>query len=248
MTLLDLLFQPYTFEGILKTIINLFGISNLILLSLSYFAVILYISRVPAMSPLSEEITKSKVAPFVQQFFYILSFIPFIKLFFGFNMNYLCDLFHFIVIYILIVVPLFIITKNIVSLSTYESYISLRKGKFWLSDYKMMKNFSGLALFWIILLILFIYFTIYNPFLPLIFWVLVFYSLASAFAIVALTHSFISHIKESKYVCIETIEKEQYKGFLISKDNDLYVIKTSEGYKLILAKQINKIAIITPPN
>lgn len=244
----DLLFQPYTFEETLKATYDLFGINNLILLGLSYFAIIVYVVRVPIMSPFSEEIAKSGAASFIQQLFYIISFIPFIKLLFGINLNYLFNLGHFALIYFAIVIPFFRIIKDISLLSTYESYIVIKKRRITLLDYKTLKGFTGLASFWIISIILFVYFTIFNPSLPLICWIFVFYSLASAFIIAALAHSFISYIKQSKYVHIETIEGKQFEGFLLFKDNDLYGIKTREGNILILAKQANNITIKAPPD
>ncbi|WP_448577799.1 hypothetical protein [Thermosphaera sp.] len=45
MTLLELLFESYTFKGLLKAIVNVLGVNNIVLLALSYFAVLIYVAR-----------------------------------------------------------------------------------------------------------------------------------------------------------------------------------------------------------
>ena len=243
MPLFDQLFECYTFENLIKIAINLIGISNLMILFLSYIAVLIYISKVPSMSSLSDEMGKIRVFSLIQQSFYIFSFILIFKLIFKFDWNYLFSLIHFTIIYIAILFPLVLIIKNISKLSTYESYLALRK----MGSIITLKRFWTLALFWFLLLSLFLYFMICDPSLPLICWILTFYSLASALIIMALVHSFILHITQSKYVVIRTDKGKQYEGFLICKDDDLYNIKTDTGEQLILKRQIEEITIKDPP-
>jgi len=53
MTLFDLLFEFYTFEDLLNTACKVLGVSNPVLLGLSYFTVLIYSARTPSISPLS---------------------------------------------------------------------------------------------------------------------------------------------------------------------------------------------------
>uniref|UniRef100_A0A7C2FEQ2 Uncharacterized protein n=1 Tax=Thermosphaera aggregans TaxID=54254 RepID=A0A7C2FEQ2_9CREN len=80
MTLLELLFESYTFKGLLKAIVNVLGVNNIVLLALSYFAVLIYVARMPSMIPLSHELGKIRVAAFMQPAIYSFSFITFITL------------------------------------------------------------------------------------------------------------------------------------------------------------------------
>jgi len=229
-------------------VVNLIGVNNLVILALSYFAVIVYVARVPSMGPLSHEMEKIRVAPFVQQTFYILSFILVLRLIFRFDWSYFLALVHFSVIYAAILIPLVYMSKNIVKVSTYEGYLELRKMRPSSTEaFITIKKFWALALFWIISLVLFIYFMIHDPSLPLICWIFTFYSLASAFIIVALAHSLISHIMQSKYVIIKTSNGKQHEGFLVCKDNDIYNIKTDKGDQLIPSRQIEEILIKEHP-
>jgi len=58
----------------------------------------------------------------------------------------------------------------------------------------------NLATFSVVFLFLFLYFLICDPSLPLTYWLLIFYSLASAFIIVVFVHSLIMYITQSMYV------------------------------------------------
>jgi len=56
-------------------------------------------------------------------------------------------------------------------------------------------------------------------------------------------HALIIHVRQAIYVVVKASNGKQYRGFLVSKDEDYYIVKTAEGDQLILSKQVDEILI-----
>ena len=100
--------------------------------------------------------------------------------------------------------------------------------------------------YWLSLFFSFIYFTVFDPSLPLIHWILILYSLSSALIIGVFVYSFISHMWSILHVIVKTSNGEQREGFLISSDNNFCLIKTRKGDLLIPTSQILEIVPSEP--
>jgi|GEM_PF-5669897 len=134
------------------------------------------------------------------------------------------------------------------SVSTYEGYFKLRNLATLSTPLrlKQLREYWFFIWYWLSLFFSFIYFTVFDPSLPLIHWILILYSLSSALIIGVFVYSFISHMWSILHVIVKTSNGEQREGFLISSDNNFCLIKTRKGDLLIPTSQILEIVPSEP--
>jgi len=278
LTLTDALFEFYTFSEFVRTVYNTLGVGNLIVLGLSYLAVLVYFARMPGLNPLSIEHGKLYVGSFIQETTFMVSVLVAVLLFqsIGLWRGFVVFV-HFSFIYIAILLALIALLGNMKDLYSYESYRDLRttpslpllvevllyirslqkemhepmqargrKLKVIKIPPTLAKMWQSRALFWTMMLMLGYYFIVFDPSFPLIYWIFIVYSLAMGGVIGAVYYALIIHVRTSPYLIIKTFNKETHKGFLITRDEDLYILKAENGDSLLPSQLVVEIAPAIP--
>ena len=62
----------------------------------------------------------------------------------------------------------------------------------------------------------------------------------------AVYYALIIHVRTSPYLIIKTFNKETHKGFLITRDEDLYILKAENGDSLLPSQLVVEIAPAIP--
>ncbi|MEJ5292712.1 MAG: hypothetical protein WHS82_03860 [Candidatus Methanosuratincola sp.] len=241
MALFEILFQSYTFSGIISLIINSIGIPTCIVLLFAYFAAITYLVTLPGRSSLSSDAAKGRVIGFIQQAFYIFSFtmilIPFV--------SGLLDFFVVLFFYSLFSIPQFLTAWQLGRVTSYEQYIEY-KTKWtrgiasFTTDYRRS---AGIASIWVALAIGMLYFLAADPSMSFLGWIIIIYTIAMSLLSAALGQSIIHHIIRIPFVKIITIKGKEIVGFIESKDTDhLCIISKQE----ILYLPMSQIEVILP--
>ena len=279
MSLTSVIFEFYTFSEFIRAVYNTLGVGNLTLLGLSYFAILVYFSRMPRLSPLSMEPGKLYVISFIQETIFMISALVFVLHFqhMGLWRGFVV-LAHFLLIYIVIYLPLKVLLKNIKDLYYYESYLYLRItpslplllevlpyirsfGKRCMNRCKLKggspdvtkippplaKMWRSRTIFWTMMLTLGYYFIVFNPSFPLIYWIFIVYSLAAGGVIGTAYYALIIHVRTTPYLIIKTSTGEKHKGFLITRDEDLYILKTQEGDKVLPSRLVVEVVVLSKP-
>jgi len=279
LSLTSVLFEFYTFSEFIRAVYNTLGLGNLTLLGLSYFAILVYFSRMPRLSPLSMEPGKLYVISFIQETIFMISALVLVLHFqhMGLRLGFVV-LAHFSLIYIVIYLALEVLLKNIKDLYYYESYLYLRMTpslplllevlpyirSFWKKMRESMqaqwgspdatkippplaKMWRSRTIFWTMMLTLGYYFIVFNPSFPLIYWIFIVYFLAAGGVIGTAYYALIIHVRTTPYLIIKTSTGEEHKGFLITRDEDLYILKTREGDELLPSRLVVEVVPSEPP-
>lgn len=280
MSLSSVLFEFYTFSEFIMVVYNTFGVGNLVLLGLSYLTVLVYSARLLKLSPLSVERGKFYVGSFIRETMYMISLLislflfRYMSLWRGFMVFV-----HFSLIYIMLLLPFYVLLENMKDLYSYESYLTLRTTPSlplfievpyyilytYIESFRkkmhepmqargrelkvikipptLAKMWGSRALFWTMMFMLAYYFIVFDPSFPLIYWIFIVYSLAVRGVIGTLYYALIIHVRSSPCLTIKTFNGEIHRGFLITRDDDLYILKTQSGDRLLLSQLVVEVTL-----
>jgi hypothetical protein len=233
LTFLDALFTPYGFKELVDLIIDKLGFGSLIVLLGAYFAAIVYFSGLPAKSRFSADTPRSNAVGFVQQVFYIFSFIIFLMPFISGWISFVLVL----LFYGMVAVPMLINIRLVAKDFTFDEYVKFRRG----GIMSMKWKYSGLGLTWILILGELLAFSYFDPTIPLIGWVIITYTIAVAVLQAALVQSYLFHVTTCLHAKIITADGS-VEGFVIAKGSDHYIVKTKESDVLLSSDYIKSIS------
>jgi len=91
------------------------------------------------------------------------------------------------------------------------------------------------------------YFANNNPSFPLLAWFLLGYALVGAVLIIAQAEGYAYLITTAKYARLTPTEGQPYEGFIVSKGNDHYLIRTKERIFLVQSSGVREIQILKKP-
>lgn len=238
LNLLDVLFRSYGFRELVELTINNIGFASLIVLFGAYFAAVVYFSALPSKSRFSTDFLRSNAVGIFQQAFYVFSFIIFLMPFIsGWGSFFLV-----IILYLIIVVPMFINIRIFRRDFTFEEFVKFKEGGF----VSMASKSIGIALSWFVLLVELLAFSYYDPSIPLVGWALILYCLAVAVLQAALAQSILYNITSCVYARIVTADGF-VEGFIVAKGSDHYIVKTKENDLLLANDYVKSISPLKIP-
>ncbi len=230
MTLLNELFNPYSFKGLVDLIINKIGYSSLIIIFAAYLGAIVYSSTIPSKGRFSTDYPQINAAGFFQQLFYALSiviiFMPFIS---GWSTFVLV-----LVLYGAIAVPLVINALIFRQDFSFKEYLAFKN-----SPRSIRRKYYGIGLLWLSIIAELFVFFYFNLTIPLVGWAIIVYSFAVAFLSSALTQSTLFNASTCPYCKITTVDGIT-EGFIIAKGEDNYLVKTNENSDILLSSSYVK--------
>ncbi|MDH7563514.1 MAG: hypothetical protein QHH24_01335 [Candidatus Bathyarchaeota archaeon] len=238
MTLLDNLFGSYGFKELVDLIIDKFGFGSLVVLFSAFFAAISYFSTLPSKGPFSPDSFRSFVVGFFQQAFYIFSSVLFLMPFYSDWGSFILVL----LLYAFIVAPMFINMYIFRGDFTFEEYVKFKKGGFG----SMKMKYVGIAASWVAIFSELLAFSWIDPTLPLLGWIVIFYSFVAVLLQLAVGHGILSNIRLCIHANIITTDGP-VEGFIVAKGPDHYIVKTRERDALLSSGHVKSIYPSNPP-
>jgi hypothetical protein len=122
---------------------------------------------------------------------------------------------------------------------TFEDYVRFHKGG--LASIYLGQEFRGIALSWFLTMTELVAFSYVDPTIPLIGWAVILCSLAATFLQSVMALGFLINTRDCVYAKIVTVDGV-LQGFVVSKGEDHYLVKTRESDLLLSSEYIKSMA------
>lgn len=125
---------------------------------------------------------------------------------------------------------------------TYDDYMRFKSPVRLTTEPKwIISKYAGIALCWIAIIGELLAFFYFNPIIPLVGWGIITYTFIAAFILAALTQSTIFNASTCLYAKITTADGS-VEGFIVSKGEDNYLVKTKESDVLLSTGYVKSIS------
>ncbi len=233
MTLFNELFTTYSFKGLIDLIITKIGYASLIVLFGAYLGLIVYYCTIPSKGRFSTDYARTNAMNFLMQIFYVplvvTLVLPFISEWWSF--------FTILLFYVIIGVPLLFIFIFFRRDFVYNDYYKLRRNVL-----SMKSEYAAVDSTLVAVLVEIFIFSILNPTIPMVGWVLILYVLATGFLMSAFTQSVLFNARTCVYGKITTTDGATIEGFIVAKAEDNYVVSSTEGELLVSCNYVKTIS------
>jgi len=125
---------------------------------------------------------------------------------------------------------------------TYDDYLRFNNRFKLIAEPRwIISKYAGIGLCWITMLGELLAFFYFNPTIPLLGWGIITYTFIAAFILAALTQSTIFNASTCLYAKITTADGS-IEGFIVSKGEDHYLVKTRESDVLLSTGYVKSIS------
>ena len=232
MTVLDYFFEKHTFSNIIDILIQQVGLSILNIIGGGLLALASYLILLPSKGAFASSEKEVATGYFINRLFYVLSGLPILLLLFK-------DFTSFLIMSFL-QLTLFLTTmwnaKTIVSMLNFDFIMKYQELKKRPLNLDMVEAFRErkfpagtrkllpLAALWTVVLLQLFYFAYIDLSLPLIAWIVIFFSLIMGVLQIALSEGVLLNLRNIRYVKVTTEDGHEISGFLTGHGADHYII------------------------
>jgi hypothetical protein len=244
LTYLNTLFGPYSFKELIGLLINQVGFNTLFVILAAYIAAVVYFCTIPSKGRFSNNYAQSHATGFLQQVSLILSVLFLLII----AISGWASFFTVLIFFAVLTIPLFICVKVFSKDLTYEDYKRFRNPTSFATDPRwFVTKYGSISLVWLATVIELLAFFFYNPIIPLVGWAVITYALALSFLLAALIQSTITNASTCVFAKIITADGADVEGFIVSKGEDNYLVKTKECDFLLTTDYVHIISQAEPP-
>lgn len=245
MSLLSVLTSSYSFGHYIQLVYSTLGPTSVIIFLISFAGLMAYVSSLPTNRTFTTRDVRMMGLGLFSYIMYFLSApIMFWMFFFRFFQFWL-----FLLLYIFIIIPSLLNfrwlnrgwTYN--DLKSFESKVRSRLSNFIELKFKKMVDMRILGTPILLIFTIFevLIFLFANLIISLLAWILLSYILFMSLVEISYSYGVIRSFTDAKNLCFKLKDNTSINAFLISKDEDHYLILTEDGLKIVFSSQIVEI-------